>query len=406
MSKNPFSVEKIRADFPILANSSLVFLDSAASSQKPKAVIDRISHYYSYEHANVHRGIYKLSEEATASYENVRVQVQRYLDASELEEIVFTRGTTESLNIVAHGLGKTILREGDEVILPISEHHSNIVPWQMLAKEKGIKIVWWELNDKLRLELDTLKSLITKKTKVISIAHYSNVLGVRHPVEDVCKLCKEKGIVSIIDGAQGVPHERVQVKEVGCDFYAMSAHKCLGPTGVGALYGKREWLEKIPPIMGGGDMIKEVHRDGYVENTIPHKFEAGTPGIAGVVGLGAAIGYLGELDQAAAQAHEHHLGVMAYEMLQDLDGFKPLVHVDSDWCGVVSFYHETIHAHDLAAIADSDGVCLRAGHHCAQPLMEHLGLTGTVRMSPYLYNTEEEIVKFGKSMKKALDLMA
>ena len=349
-------VNKIIKDFPIISdNKNVVFLDSAASSQKPQVVIDRVSKYYEAENANIHRGIYALSENATAEFETARKKIATFLHVQDEGEIIFTRGTTESINLVAMTWGRKFLDKESEVVLSVCEHHSNIVPWQILQEEIGFKINYIPLNADNRLDLDAAEKIINEKTKIVSIGHVSNVLGIIHPVENIISMAKKVGAKVFLDGAQGVPHLDVDVKKLDCDFYCFSGHKILAPTGVGVLYGKREVLESMPPFHGGGDMIETVALEGSTWAEIPHKFEAGTPNIAGVIGTGVAVDYLMSLDRKAALDHDIELGRYLLEKLSDFKHIKVFVKDPSDWVGVVTFAHDEIHAHDLAAMCDREG---------------------------------------------------
>lgn len=399
-------VAKIRADFPILDRTvhgrPLVYLDSAASSQKPRAVIDAISDYLSSHHANVHRGAHQLSVEATDAYEGARAKVARFAGASRPEQIVFTRGTTESVNLVAHAWGQS-LEPGDEIVLSVMEHHSNIVPWQLLAERCGASIRFAELTAEGRLDLDHLASLLGPATKMVSVTHVSNTLGVMNPVAEIATLAHEAGALLMVDGAQAAPHGAADVEALGCDFYAFSAHKMCGPTGIGALWGRAELLEAMPPFQGGGEMISEVRLEGSTWAAVPHKFEAGTPAIAEAVGFGAAVDYLEGVGLDAIRAHEEELAGHALARLAELDGLR-IVGPTKDRLGVVSFTYGDIHPHDLATILDRRGVAIRAGHHCNQPLMDYLGVDATARASFYLYTSRAEIDALVEALLAAREL--
>lgn len=386
-----FDPESTRAQFPILANSKLAYLDSGATSQKPQCVIDRLEHYYRSENANVHRGVYHLSEAATAAFEGARKKVATWLGNVKETEVIFTRGTTESINLVATAWCQENLAPGDEIVLSETEHHSNIVPWQLAASRCGAKIRYIPITDQYRLDMDKARSLIHSRTKLLAIGHVSNVLGVVHPVKELIRMAKAVGAVTLVDGAQAVPHFDIDVRDLGCDFYAFSGHKMLGPTGIGILYGREELLQAMPPYQGGGDMIERVSAEGSTWNRLPYKFEAGTPNIAGAIGLGTAIDYLSAIDRPAALAHDQALGRLLFDALKERDHIRVFYDGGDPWVGIVTFYHDIVHPHDLAAIADAEGVCLRAGHHCAQPLMNRLGVPATSRVSPYIYNNEEDI---------------
>ena len=394
-----FDVKKIRNDFPVLKRKvngkPLVYLDNAATTQKPRQVIDKISDYYSNYNANVHRGIHKLSEEASAEYENARSKAAKFI-GSKTCEIVFTKNTTESLNILAYWALRT-LKKGDEVISSVLEHHSNIVPWQML-REKGIKVKFVDVNDDGTLKMDQYSKLITKNTKIVTVAHVYNVLGTINPVKEIGKIAHDAGALFIIDGAQSVPHMSVNVKQLGCDFLAFSSHKMLGPTGVGILYGTEEALERTTPFLRGGDMIKEVHLDSTKWNDIPWKFEAGTPNIADVIGFGAAIDYLSKLGMDNVRKHEEDLTQHAMKKL-DIKSVK-IYGPRKGRGGAVSFAIDGVHPHDVATILDQEGISIRSGHMCAQPLMERLDVPALSRASFYVYNTKEEIDKLAEGLKK------
>ena len=396
--------DSIRKEFPILDNPDLAYLDSAASSQKPQVVIDRIKKYYESENANVHRGVYSLSETATAAFEAARQTVASYIGGVKETEVIFTKGTTDAINLVAQTWGQTFIGEGDEIVLTVAEHHSNIVPWQMLAQRVGATIKYIPLKDDLRLDLDVAAQLICEKTKLVACGHVSNVLGIIHPVEKIIAMAKKVGAVTLLDGAQALPHLDVDVKALGCDFYAFSAHKVMAPTGTGVLYGREELLEAMPPYQGGGDMIETVSLSGSTWNVLPSKFEAGTPNIAGVIGLGAALEFLGKIDKKKALEHDRALGARVIEALKKSKHVRLFSKVADDWVGIVTFYHEMIHPHDMASICNSENVCIRAGHHCAQPLMEFLEVSATSRVSPYVYNNDADIDKFLKAFSKAEEL--
>ena len=388
--------------FPIFkSHPELVYLDSNATSQKPDVVIDAIERYYRSENANVHRGVYQLSENATRSFEESRIRIAAYMRA-EPQEIIFTRGTTEAVNLVAQSGGHAFLRPGDEIVLTVCEHHSNIVPWQIVAERHGVKIRYIPLKADRRLDLDEARRLITSKTRIISIGHVSNVLGIIHPIREIIQMGKAVGALTMIDGAQGVPHLRVDVKELDCDFYAFSGHKAFGPTGIGVLYGRKPLLQVMPPYQGGGDMIEKVTLDGSTWNELPSKFEAGTPHIEGVIGLGAAIDFLQGLPLEKLLVHDQTLGrYLVQKMREEFPRVQIMVEPGDDWVGTVTFVHPNIHPHDLAAVCDGDNIAIRAGHHCAQPLMEALGVKATARVSPGLYNDEADMDRFLGSLRKA-----
>ncbi|HSM09710.1 MAG TPA: cysteine desulfurase [Gemmatimonadota bacterium] len=399
-------VANIRADFPILGREvhgrPLVYLDSAASSQKPRAVIEAMSDYLSAHHANVHRGAHQLSVEATDAYEGARAKVARFTGASRPEEIVFTRGTTEAINLVAYAWGRG-LGPDDEIVLTVMEHHSNIVPWQLLAERTGARLRFATLTPEGRLDLDHLASLVGPATRLVGVTHVSNTLGVMNPVGEIAALAHQAGALCLVDGAQAAPHGAVDVQALGCDFYAFSAHKMCGPTGIGALWARIELLEAMPPFQGGGEMISEVRLEGSTWAPVPHKFEAGTPAIAEVVGFGAAVDYLESVGFDAIRAHEEDITRYALGRLADLDGLQ-IVGPTEDRLGVVSFTYGDIHPHDLATILDRRGVAIRAGHHCNQPLMDYLGVDATARASFYLYTSRAEIDALVDALLVARDL--
>jgi len=386
-------VTKIRNDFPILRRTvnghPLVYLDNAASSQKPAAVVAAVSGYFLTSHANVHRGAHQLSIEATDAYEAARAIVADFI-GGRTRELVFTRGTTESINLVAASWGGSNLREGDEVLLTLMEHHSNLVPWQLIAERTGARLQFAGLTPDGRLDVEDLAAKIGPRTRMVAVTHVSNTLGVVNPVAEITALAHEAGALCLVDGAQAVPHLEVDVSEIGCDFYAFSGHKMCGPTGIGALWGRRELLDSMPPWQGGGEMISEVRLDGSSWAAVPHKFEAGTPSVGDAVGLGAAVRYLQQVGLDRIHEHETRLTEYALEQLSELDGFD-LFGPRTNRVGVISFRYGDIHAHDLATILDARGIAIRAGHHCNQPLMDHLGVDATARASVYLYNTHEEI---------------
>jgi cysteine desulfurase/selenocysteine lyase len=399
-------VDRVRADFPILSREvhgrPLVYLDSAASSQKPTRVIRAMTEYLEQHHANVHRGAHQLSIEATDAYENARSVVAGFIGASDPAEVIFTRGTTESINLVSYAWGAG-LEPGDEIVLTVMEHHSNIVPWQLLASRSGVILKFAGLTDEGRLDVDHLASLIGPSTRLVGVTHVSNSLGVMNPVAEVARLAHDAGALCLVDGAQAVAHMAVDVTALGCDFYAFSAHKMCGPTGIGALWARREILEAMPPFQGGGEMISEVRLEGSSWADVPHKFEAGTPAIAEAVGFGAAVDYLTAVGLDAIGTHEAQITAYALERLQSLDGFS-LFGPATDRLGVLSFQYGDVHPHDLATILDRRGVAIRAGHHCNQPLMDYLGVDATARASFYLYTTRAEIDALVDALLVARDL--
>ena len=387
-------VDRIRAEFPILGltvgGRPLAYLDNAASSQMPKAVIDRLVRYQSAEHANIHRGVHYLSEKATAEYEGARRKVQRFINAREEREVIFTRGTTDSLNLVAHGFGRAFIGEGDEIILSHLEHHSNIVPWQMLCEEKGAKIRVIPINDAGELLFEEYERLFGPRTRLVAVTHVSNALGTIVPVEEMIATARARGVPVLVDGAQAAPHMKVDVQELDCDFYAFSGHKMCGPTGIGILYGKAAWLEKMRPFEGGGDMILSVTFEKTTYNAIPYKFEAGTPPIAAAIGLGAAVDYLDGIGMGRIAEHEHVLLEYATAKLSAVPGVR-IVGTAARKAGVLSFTVAGVHPHDVGTILNEEGVAVRTGHHCAQPVMQRYGIPATARASFYFYNTFEEV---------------
>ena len=388
-----YDVERIRRDFPILSRTvrgkRLVYLDNAATTQKPQQVIDRIVRYYSEENSNVHRGVHYLSEVATMEYENARGFVQRFINARDEKEIVFTRGTTESINLVAHAWGRTNLREGDEILISAIEHHSNIVPWQMLCAEKNATLRIIPVNDAGELSMDEYEQMLNPRVKLVAVGHASNALGTINPVRRMAEAAHANGSLILIDGAQGMPHLRVDVQDIGCDFYAFSGHKVYGPTGIGVLYGREALLDAMPPWQGGGDMILSVSYEKTTYNALPYKFEAGTPNIAGVVGLAAALDYVGSIGLDNIAAYEQELQEYAAKRLLEIRGLR-LIGTAREKAAVISFVLEQVHPHDIGTILDQEGIAVRTGHHCAQPLMLRFNVPATGRASFGLYNTREE----------------
>ncbi|MCX7795735.1 MAG: cysteine desulfurase [bacterium] len=400
-----YDVYKIRNDFPILKEKingkKLVYLDNAATTQKPLSVINATSDYYKHYNANVHRGVYTLGAIATQEYERIRKKVADFIGAEESSCIVFTKGTTEAINLVAYGWGRKFLRDGDEVILTIMEHHSNIVPWQILARERGIKLKFIPLRDDGTLDMDSFYSSISEDTKLISITYVSNVLGTINPIGEIVKIAHNIRAKVLIDGAQGIPSIPTNVKNLDVDFLAFSAHKMLGPTGIGILYSKREILEEMEPLLGGGEMIKRVSIFDSIWADIPYRFEGGTPNIAGVIGFGEAIDYLNNLGMDEVFKHEKILTAYALEMLSSLDGITIYGPKDINLrSSIISFNYKKVHPHDVATILDQNGIAIRAGHHCAQPLHDALGISASCRVSLYVYNTKEEIDCLIKSLEK------
>lgn len=391
-----YDVQKIRRDFPILERQvhgrPLVYLDNAATTQKPRQVIEALSRYYSETNANIHRGIHALAEEATARYERTRQRVARFIGAKNARSVVFTRNTTEAVNLVAHAWGRGHIREGDEIVSSQLEHHSNLVPWQMLAQEKGALLRFIPVTEDGQWDLASLGRLLTERTRMVAVSAMSNALGTINPVKEVIDAAHRIGALVLLDGAQAVPHTAVDVSELDCDFLAFSAHKMLGPTGVGVLYGRKEILEGMDPFLGGGEMILEVWEDRALYNEIPHRFEAGTPNIADVIAFEAALDYLEELGMANVREHERRLVAYALERFTGLGDVRLYGPRDTARRGgVVSFNFKDIHPHDVGTVLDREGIAIRAGHHCAQPLMKRYGISGTCRASFYVYTTEEEI---------------
>jgi cysteine desulfurase/selenocysteine lyase len=388
-----YDVERIRKDFPILRRSvrgkPLVYLDNAATTQKPQAVIDRIVRYYAEENSNVHRGVHYLSEVATAAYEDARSTVKRFINARSEKEIVFTRGTTESINLVASSWGRQNVRAGDEVLISAIEHHSNIVPWQLLCDEKGATLRVVPVNDAGELLLDEFAKLLTKRTKIVAFGHASNALGTINPIRKMIAMAHANGSIVLIDGAQGIPHLTVDVRELDCDFYAFSAHKVYGPTGSGVLYGKEALLDAMPPYQGGGDMILSVSFEKTTYNALPYKFEAGTPNIEGVIGMATALDYVSSVGLSNIAAHEQELLTYATERLQQIEGLR-IIGTAAEKASVISFTLEGVHPHDIGTILDQQGIAVRTGHHCAQPVMMRFNVPATGRASFGLYNTREE----------------
>ena len=402
-------VDKIRTDFPILKQKihgkPLVYFDNGATSQKPQVVIDALNRYYAAENSNIHRGVHFLSEQATAAYEAARHKIKHFINARSEQEIVFVRGTTEAINLVAQSYGRTFLKPGDEIIVSAMEHHSNIVPWQMLCEQTGARLRVVPINHDGELVLDEYCRMLNEKTKLVSVTHVSNALGTIVPVKEIARLAHERHVPVLVDGAQAAPHLKVDVQELDCDFYAFSGHKLFGPTGVGILYGRLELLDAMPPYQGGGDMISLVTFEKTHYNVLPYKFEAGTPHIAGGIGLGAAIDYLEGLDWQQVAAHEHSLLTYATAALSDIEGLR-IIGTAKEKVGVVSFVFDHIHAHDVGTILDQEGVAVRAGHHCAMPVMQRFGVPATTRASFALYNTRQEIDILVRGIQRALEVFA
>jgi cysteine desulfurase/selenocysteine lyase len=402
-----FEVDRIRADFPILSTEMrgkpLAYLDSAASAQKPRAVIDAISHFYETGYANIHRGVYQLSAEATLAFDDVRARVARFIGASDPREIVFVRNATEAINLVARTWGDQNISPGDEIVLTWLEHHANIVPWQMLAERRGATIRVAEIDDDGVLDVAHLTSLLGPRTKLLAFTHVSNALGTINPVNELVTLARERGITTLVDGAQAVPHQPVDVSAIDADFYVFSGHKVFGPSGAGVLHGKLAQLEAIPPFLGGGDMIESVSFERTTYAPVPQKFEAGTPDIASVIGFGAAIDYLGEIGMEAISRYEHDLLVYATEQLETVPGLR-IVGRAKEKAAVLSFVMEDAHPHDIGTVLDGEGVAIRAGHHCAQPLMQRLGVPATARASLAFYNTRDDVDRLAEAVRKTAAL--
>jgi cysteine desulfurase/selenocysteine lyase len=395
------SVAGCRHHFPVLRQwvngKPLVYLDNAATSQKPQVVIDAMMRYYEEENSNIHRGVHYLSERATAAYENVRKKVAAFLNAASTSEIIFVRGTTEGINLVAQSFSRCGIRAGDEVVISAMEHHSNIVPWQMVCEERGATLRVAPMTKRAELVLEEYRRILSARTKIVAVTHVSNALGTVNPVKEIIRTAHDRGIPVLVDGAQAVPHMTVDVQDLDADFYTFSAHKMLGPTGVGILYGRRSILESMPPYQGGGDMIRSVTFEKTTYADLPHKFEAGTPNIGGGIGLGAAIDYLKQLDMGAVSAYEHDLLTYATEQVGEIPGIT-IIGTAREKAGVLSFVMEGIHPHDIGTILDSEGIAIRTGHHCAQPVMAFFGVPATARASFAFYNTKEEVDALAKGL--------
>ncbi len=402
-----FDVERVRRDFPILSQTvrgkPLVYLDNAATSQKPRAVIDTLTHYYTHENANIHRGVHLLSEKATIAYEGAREKLRRWINAPHAREVIFVRGTTEAINLVASSFGSRFVGAGDEIVISALEHHSNIVPWQMLCERSGAHLRVIPMNDAGELRLDAYQEMLNPRVKLVAVNHVSNALGTINPVVEITRLAHQVGAKVLLDGAQAAPHLRVDVQAIGCDFYALSGHKLFGPTGSGLLWGKTELLDAMPPYMGGGDMIRSVTFEKSTYADLPAKFEAGTPDIGCGIGLGAAIDYLESIDFDAASAWEMDLLRYASERIAEAPGVK-LVGTAAHKASVVSFLLDGVHPHDIGTILDSEGIAIRTGHHCAQPVMERLGIPATARASLAFYNTPAEIDTLVRGLAKVREL--
>jgi cysteine desulfurase / selenocysteine lyase len=406
---NAFDVERVRADFPILQQTvhgkPLVYLDNAATSQKPRAVIDAISRYYEGTNANIHRAVHHLSEQATEEYEAARATAQKFVNAASPTEIIFVRGTTEGINLVAQTYGRAQIHAGDEVVITDMEHHSDIVPWQLLCEDRGAKLRVVPINDRGELILEEFEKLLGPKTKLVGVTHVSNALGTINPIRRIVEMAHSHGVPVLVDGAQAVPHMKVDVQALDCDFYAFSGHKVYGPTGIGVLYGKKALLEAMPPYQGGGDMILSVTFEKTTYNRLPYKFEAGTPDIAGVIGLGAALEYVSGLGIENIGAHEHDLLDYATAAVSAIPGIK-LIGTAREKAGVLSFTLDNIHAHDIGTILDQEGIAIRTGHHCSQPVMKRFGVDSTARASFAMYNTKQEVDALVRGIQKVREVFA
>jgi cysteine desulfurase/selenocysteine lyase len=405
--KKPFNVREIREQFPALRQTiygkNLIYFDNGATSQKPQVVLDAINRYYSKDNANIHRGVHYMSQKATGEFEEARKTIQLYLNAKKSDEIIFTKGTTDSINLVAFSFGE-LLTAGDEIVITAMEHHSNIVPWQMLCERKNLKLRVAPINSKGELIIDDFDKLLNPKTKLVSVTHISNTLGTINPVKDLIKKAHSFGAKVLIDGAQSIQHLKVDVRDLDCDFYAFSSHKVFGPTGIGVLYGKEAILESMPPYQGGGDMIAKVTFDRTTYNELPYKFEAGTPHIAGGICLGEAIRFLSSQDLDAIQKHEKYLADYAQDMLDTFEGVR-IIGEAKEKTSVVSFVADKIHPFDIGTLLDKQGVAVRTGHHCTQPLMDFFKIPGTVRASFAFYNTKEEVDVFIAAVEKSISIL-
>jgi len=404
-----FDVSRIRKDFPILAQQvhgkPLVYLDNAATSQKPQSVLDALNRYYTTENSNIHRGIHYLSEQATADYEESRSKIRRLVNASDDREIIFVRGTTEGINLVAGSYGRANVGEGDEVIISAMEHHSNIVPWQILCQERSAHLRVVPMNDDGELLVDEYERLLGPRTRLVSMVHVSNSLGTINPMRRVIEMAHSRGVPVLVDGAQSAPHMNVDVQDLDCDFFAFSGHKLYGPTGIGVLYGKADLLESMPPYQGGGDMIKSVSFEKTTYNSLPYKFEAGTPNIAGTIGLGAAVDYVSSIGLENIESYEHELLEYGTKALSSISGLR-LIGTARKKAGILSFVLDGVHPHDIGTILDSEGIAVRTGHHCTQPVMERFGIPATARASLAFYNTRDEIDALAKGIDKVLEVFS
>ncbi|WP_274423965.1 cysteine desulfurase [Chelativorans sp. YIM 93263] len=404
VENNSYDVEAVRRDFPILAREvhgkKLIYLDNAASAQKPQAVIDTVTHAYSQEYANVHRGLHFLSNAATEAYEKARETVRGFLNAPSTEQIVFTKSATEAINTVAYGYAMPRIGEDDEIVLSVMEHHSNIVPWHLLRERQGAKLVWAPVDDEGAFQLDEFEKCLTERTKLVAITHMSNVLGTVAPIAEIVRIAHARGIPVLVDGSQGAVHLPVDVQALGCDFYVCTGHKLYGPSGIGVLYGRREILEEMHPFQGGGEMIEDVTLDNVTYNDPPHRFEAGTPPIVQAIGLGAALEYIQKIGRESIAAHEADLARYAHEQLSKINSLR-IFGTAPGKGAILSFELEGIHAHDISMVIDRSGVAVRAGTHCAQPLLQRFGVTSTCRASFGLYNTRDEVDALAEALEKA-----
>jgi cysteine desulfurase/selenocysteine lyase len=409
VSNGSYDVGRVREDFPILGmqiyGKPLVYLDNAASAQKPKAVLDRLTQAYTSEYSNVHRGLHYLANAATEGYEGAREKVAGFLNAARSDEIIFTRGATEAINLVAQTFGRERIGPGDEIVLSIMEHHANIVPWHFLRERQGAVIKWAPVDDDGNFLIDEFEKLLTERTKMVAITQMSNVLGTVVPVKEVVRIAHARGIPVLVDGAQSSVHMDVDVRDIDCDFYVITGHKLYGPTGIGALYGKHEHLAAMPPFNGGGEMIREVHRDHVSYGVPPHRFEAGTPPIVQAIGLGAAIDYINSIGKSRIRAHESSLLAYAQEKLREINSLR-IIGTAAEKGAIVSFEMKSAHAHDFATVIDRAGIAVRAGTHCAMPLMERFGVTATCRASFALYNTHDEVDILARALTKAQEFFA
>jgi cysteine desulfurase / selenocysteine lyase len=405
-----WNVERVRADFPVLhqkiaSGKSLVYLDNSASSQVPNVVIERGSRYLREEHSNIHRGVHYLSQRATTAYEGAREKVRRFINAREARECIFVRGCTEGINLVMHGYGRKFVGSGDEIIVSAMEHHANIVPWQMLCEEKGARLRVIPMNEQGELLLDEYEALINERTRLVCVIHVSNALGTINPVKEIVARAHKQGVPVLVDGAQAAPHLAVDVQDLDCDFYIISGHKMFAPTGSGVVYGKAEWLEQMNPFLGGGDMIRSVTWERTTYAGLPNKFEAGTPAIASQIGLGAAIDYLNSIDREAAIRYEQELLLYATERLSRIEGVR-IVGTAREKASVISFTIDDIHPHDIGTILDGEGIAIRAGHHCAQPVMQFYKIPATARASFAFYNTKEEVDKLVGAVERVVEVFS